>query len=137
MFEVTDSFHIRQFFKQLLVSELLQRAFKRGVCRVFSQYLPCGTHDQFLPCGTHNQRMPCGTHDQHMPCGTHERGQVQQLPSGTSKTCEASNSGTPLATQQTGAILFNDHREHVLSTISIFFDNLNNRGYGHSNTEIT
>ena len=148
MFEVTDSFRIRQFFKTLLVTELLQRAFKRGVCRVFSQYLPCGTHDQFLPCGTHNLHRPCGTHGHHMPCGTHERGQEQHLPCGTSKTGDASNPGTPVATQQTGAILFNEHGEHVLNTVralkiagrdtgirALFVNNLNSRGYGHSNTE--
>ena len=164
-FEVTDSFGIRQFFKTLLKTELLQRAFKRGVrsvlahrCqqhRVYSQYLPCGTHAHYLPCGTHNMHLPCGTHDhhlhhQHMLCGTHERGLQQHLPCGTGKSesDNASKAETPVATQQTGAILTYELREHVLNKVrvlkiagrdtgirALFVNNLNCRGYGQANTK--
>ena len=111
-----------------MTTELLHRAFKRGVKsvlahhltrrqlrklqhNVYSQYLLCGTQTQYIPCVTHRQRCQSRLSD------THERGLQQHLPCGTAKpeaeSEDTKNAETPVATQQTRAILHSELGDHL------------------------
>ena len=151
--EVTDVFSIRQLFKTLLETELLQRAFKRGVRSDLAHHF---TKRQLkeLQHNVYRQYLPCGTHTQHIPCGTHDRGLKQHLPCGTAKSEseseDANNAETPVATQQTRAILHSELGDHVPNKVRVFKtagrntemretfeDNLTSKGQGLANTSLT
>ena len=139
--DVTDAYSLRQLFRGTLETELLRRAFKRGVRSALAHHFTKGR--ETLKRGArsvfahHLQELQHHEY-RHPPYSTH----VQHK----SETGITKNAETPVATQQTAAILHDTREKHdpkevrLSKTLSsntgirdTYEDNLTYKGQGLTN----
>ena len=157
MFDVTDSFHTRQFFKMHLISELIRRELTRFITqKPHDQHLPSGTHRRghFQANGRHIVQRKWAHKSKSVfassaSVATRGKGAISVFTLPISRTHHhfslkqhkrlashgSSSSGSPAATQR--AISYEEYRGHILDTASMFYDNVISRGPGDTNTIVT